>query len=103
MLVIAQRNQVSGIDKGLLVKGFVFLGEFFSVRGENVRFPGLDKHLMDEGIGVVVPGIAGTMTAIVADIEGLVAFGGRAHGPELIQAVRAFHAVRLAGIGLYDI
>ena len=41
------------------------------------------------------------MTAVVADVERLVAFGSLGKGTKLIQAVRAFHAVGLTDIGLH--
>ena len=101
VLVEAQGNQVSGIDPGLFPEGLVLGGKLFPVGGEYVQFFGLGQHLVDEKVCFPVPGIAGAVPAIVADIEGLISVRGLADGSEFVQTVRAFHPVGFADIGLY--
>ena len=100
VLVVAQGNQVSGVDIRHLPEVHILSGKLLSVGGENVLFLRFQKDIAEEGVGVRVPGIAGAVPSVVTDIEGLIPGRGGGEGPELVQAVRAFHSVGLAHIGL---
>ena len=100
VLLPAQRGQVARIDKRNRIEGFELTVEILA---PGRQLPGLVRGRQDfveQCIGLGIPGVARAVTAVVADIKGLVPLGGRG-GRRDLETVRAFHARRLAGIGFH--
>ena len=91
MLVPADFGQVAHAVLHIIPEGLQLIQQGLSSRGQISLLPAFGQHVQDDGIGIGGIGVAGAVTAIMADINGLVTLrnGRGSLGRKVIQAVEA--------------
>ena len=100
VLLPAQRSQVARIDERDRIEGLELPVEILA---PGRQFPGLvcgREDFVEQRIGFGIPGIAGAVSAVMADIKRFVTLGSR-RGRRDLETVRAFHSRRFAGVGFH--
>ena len=98
MLLAAERNQVAGVRERNRVEFLIPGEELLAERGQQAGVVGVGQHGVQGLVGAGTPGITASVSAVMADVEGLVPLR-RPGLDRLLEAVGTFHAGGFPPVG----